>query len=466
MNPAVFIAKLLRKSGKTELSLWVLISGMRLMPGSVPLFREYFINRMATRDFDAIINMCTLLSRKNANTESMKNLATKFLARASLENDVPAEIFLSLRNKYRTTTSECLALLSGGGISEARKSFVEVLRLAGIPDAAKDSWGLAFDSFLPTTDSGSNDTSNLQSDPSVSKLVVSGMYWSGSGAIYDYLREFDQVAAIPGELRLWKEGDFCLNSLASRLKNGCEFQQALQRFLTIAVLGTGPVYNWQEEMAADYGLRAARNDTDGRYAQACRRFLESVHSLDSKKSCAENAFAECATQLTDDLTRMWGGTGKDLILYDNIVHIGNIEAVRFLGDATVFCAIRDPRSNFVARWYENPRFHRDVNRYISYYRNTLKHFELILSIYSEVSSKVKKVSFEHFIASEEYRDELAITCGLDLARRKKGRYFKPKLSGKNIINYQTFPDQGAIRKIEVELGQYCTSLPCGEIHGQ
>lgn len=466
MNPFVIIAKLLRKSGKADLSLWVLLSGMKVMPDSVPLFREYFINRMAARDFDAIIKMCSTLSRRSTNTEAMKNLATKFLARASFEDDAPAEIYVRLRNKYRTTTAECLASLSGDNISGARKLFLDVLRLAGIPDTAKDSWCFAFDSFLPTAKYGSIDSAKSQNNPSVSKLVVSGMYWSGSGAIYDYLREFDQVAAVPGELRLWKEGDFCLNSLASRLTDVDGFQQALQRFLAIALLGTGPIYNWQEEMAADYGLRAARSDVDGRYAQVCRKYFQAVCGNGSGFSISESLFTESSIQLTDGLARIWGGSDKDFVLFDNIVHLGSIETVRFLGDATVFCAIRDPRSNFVARWYENPRFHRDVDLFIEYYRDTLNHFRRTLSASAGISAKVKKVSFEQFIASKEYRDELALSCGLDLDRRKKGRHFQPKLSGKNIMNYHAFPDQGAIRKIEAELGQYCASLPCGERYGQ
>ena len=346
MNPFVIIAKVLRKSGKADLSLWVLHSGMKLMPDSVPLFREYFINRMAARDFDAIITMCSMLSRKNTNTEAMKNLATKYLARASLENDVSAGIYVSLRNKNRSSTAECLALLSSGDISGARKQFLETLRFAGIPDTAKDNWCLAFDSFLPTSDSGSDLTVCSQSDPGVSKLVVSGMYWSGSGAIYDYLREFDQVAAVPGELRLWKEGDFCLNSLAARLPDVDGYQLALQRFLTIALLGTGPVHNWQEEMAAEYGLRAARSDVDGRYAQVCRNYFQTVCGNGSGFSISDSLFTESSIQLTDGLARIWGGSDKDYVLFDNIVHLGSIEAVRFLGDATVFCAIRDPRSNF------------------------------------------------------------------------------------------------------------------------
>jgi len=232
-----------------------------------------------------------------------------------------------------------------------------------------------------------------------------------------------------------------------------------------ALTGIGPVYTWQEEMAVSQGLQNLRKDTDGSYATLCFQFFHKICRRPVALHMDE--FRLEAGKFAAGLTKLLGGKDAEYAVFDNIIHIGGIEAAHLLGKVRVFCAFRDPRSNFVARWYENPRFHRDVHRYIEYYRNTRTRFEQALTQDVELASKVCKVGFEQFILSKEYRESLALGCGLDLSRHKAGSHFKPESSIRNVFNYQSFPGKTELALIERELGDYCVepSINSGGIYG-
>jgi len=451
----VIIAKLLRKAGRQEMAMYLLDKFFVLFPGSVSAFREYCINRMSLRDFLSVIERCRLVAEMPGTSQGIKEAATFWLTRANLEDKPDQDTLKSLQNSFQIASCCSKDFLAEGKNEEALDSFGESLKLAGVPGNAIPEWKAAFDLLGEKT--YLNDSPSGTEDKSVPVLAVSGMYWSGSGAVYAYLREFDQVSEVQGELRLWKEGDFSLNSLSRRVDNHEEFKPGLQKFLFTALTGTGPIHNWQEQMASYYALKAARNDSYGLYARVCRTFIEEALTISGK-----NKFTRAAARFSNNLALLWGGTDGKTVLFDNIVHIGEIEAVSLLGDTKVLCVFRDPRSNFVARWYENPRFHRDVDQFIAYYRDTVQSFNSTVSGAPAEFKNVMRVSFESFIRSEKYRNTIADFCDLDLKKREEGKFFKPSASLKNTTNYRKFPDQTAIRKIEQELGEYCTDELTGD----
>lgn len=457
INFSTVIAKLLRKYHKNDLALKFLRRTLDRNPKSTSAFREFCINRMASRDFLAIKDQCKIVSKLLNPSDHLRNEAVAFFTRSSLDDDADQETLMLLNNRFRQKTQICENLRFSGDLVEGGKAFGESLTLAGIPENAKNYWMESYN-VLTGLQAPSSYPGEYQNTETVKKIVVSGMYWTGSGAIYDYLREFKQITAVAGELRLWKEGDFCLNTLESLLDSPVQFNDTLFRLMTIAFTGTSPVKNWQEELAVNYAFASSRTDLDSKYARACMQFIEEAIYLISEKTGRREKFIAAAERLSDSLSRYWTGEASNIVLFDNVVHIGGINAIRLLGDARALCSFRDPRSNFVARWYENPRFHRDVGRFIEYYRNTRESFEEAMTVSPTLASRVHRVCFEDFIQSEKYRDDIAQSCGLDLNCRDKGRYFKPDASRKNIANYTDFPDQKTIRMIERELGAYCIEI--------
>src|SRR6056297_95698 len=465
----VFLAKLLRKAGFLGPAARFLHFAGRLRPRSAAVLREYCINRMSARDFAAVQSRCAQVAALSAPDEELQDQAAYWMVRSDLQNQPPQDTLAKLQNSYRQAAAEALRFFEGA-TEAAGSAFQQALHLSGIPEGARTEWIAAFDAlsyaaepagFEPATDTAPKDTPQP-----VNKIAVSGMYWSGSGAIFDFLREFDQIAPVYGELRLWKEGDFCLRSVQDRLNGPPEvYRRRLLRFLLIALLGVSPVHNWQEQMAVDYALAAARSDIRGTYAAVCRRFIQNAASIANEDSV--EAFTAAAGRLTDGLARLWSDSrAGDTVLFDNIVHIGAVDAAGLLGEqAKVLCAFRDPRSTFAARWFENPRFDRDVEGFIAYYRHTVENFERTIASRPDLAEKVVSVSFERFVLSEQYREELAASCGLDTHRRQKGSLFNPEFSRKNVRNYENFPHQELIQKIERELGEYCYDFSTGDVHG-
>ncbi len=454
----VIFAKILRKIGYSEAAASLLIWSLKRRPDSISIFREYCLNRMTVRDFTGVIDRCEAVTIMPNAEDALKDAASFFLTRASLKNKPNLSVLKSLQNSFQKASSHSKELQEAGEDKEASKVFGKGLNLAGIPNAAIFEWETAFGLLGKNMALGDTPLKSAGEDSKpISKLAVSGMYWSGSGAVYAYLNEFDQVSAVPGELRLWKEGNFSLNSLSQKIKKQVEFRKGLQHFLFTALTGTGAVSNWQEQMAVDYALKAAREDLNGSYAKVCRIFIEEALSVSNK-----DEFTKTAANFSDSLARIWGAGDNRIVLFDNIIHIGGIEATALFGDAKIICVFRDPRSNFTARWYENPRFHRDVERFITYYRDTVQSFDKEVSRNPAEYRNVLRVSFEQFVHSEEYRNTIADFCGLDLKRRKDGKFFRPLKSKKNTTNYKSFPDQAVIRKIEKELGAYCIDELTGD----
>ena len=450
------LARVARKLGMLSISAYLIHKATLLSPYSVPVFREACIQGIASRQFDSVVQRCAAIGEMPKASDHLKDLATTYLARANIEDNGVRADFDKLQNACRSVSRLIEGYIEQGNVSEAREAFKTALEYAGTPHVAVPSWIEAFDLTLAEAPWNKRpDAANnpVQPDFDIPKIVVSGMYWSGSGALYAFFREFEQVNAIPGELRLWKEGDFCLNALAMRLVQGSDFHSGCRRFLVTALTGIGPVYSWQEEMAVAQGLQNLRNDVDGSYAGLCLQFFNII----CKRPVALhlNDFRLAAGTFSAGLAILLGRKSTGYPLFDNIIHIGGIEAAHLLGKVRVFCTFRDPRSNFVARWYENPRFHRDVHRYIEYYRNTRIGFEKALAEDVELASKVSKVGFEQFILSKEYRESLALDCGLDLSRQKAGSHFNPGLSFRNVYNYHSFPGKTELSLIEHELGEYC-----------
>ena len=298
-------------------------------------------------------------------------------------------------------------------------------------------------------------TLSKEEEFSAEKILVSGMLWSGSGALYDFFREFDGVRALKNEQRLWKGKPFGLNSLANYLVNKDEYKKALLSFFTIALTGMKTPGNWQETLASEIASGFLKDDFCGQYAEAGNYLIRKLIVMFNDGNSDYDDFINAASVFTDRMLTGVMGAGSGPVLIDNPVHAGNIEAFNLFNNAVLFCVFRDPRSNYVSRYYENPRFNRDPEGFVEYYRKTMTRFEERLKNRVRNPEKVIKVQFEEFILSEDYRRCLAEKAGLNLTAQKSGKYFKPHISAKNVFNYRKFYDQDIIKTIADRLNEYC-----------
>jgi hypothetical protein len=140
-------------------------------------------------------------------------------------------------------------------------------------------------------------------------------------------------------------------------------------------------------------------------------------------------------------------------MFDNIVKLHRLKEIDYMDDTTILCTYRDPRSNYVALYYENLKIKKNVKDFIKEYKTKRQQAK---KEYTKAINKdsVINVQFEEFVSSEEYRNNLAERISIDLTAQNKHKYFQPWISQKNIYNYKEFPDQQAIRLIEKELSEY------------
>ena len=102
------------------------------------------------------------------------------------------------------TSAYSYELLRKGELEASEKAFYSTIEDVPLTRDVKNIW---IDSFktvcrLFTNSESENITAfNNSADSSLSKIIVSGMGWSGSGAVYAYLREFGSVVSIKSEIQ-------------------------------------------------------------------------------------------------------------------------------------------------------------------------------------------------------------------------------------------------------------------------
>ena len=433
-------------------------------PVPIVIVKQYLIYNIEKRNFEEVKKYCIYLSEIDDLNEGLKKIAAYFFCKVHTDISPNADVLKKLRTQSQIKANLSVEYLERNEIEESLVQFDKSLGNLGLEKDIKDIWMKSFKTLAffytgnsnstPPAESSDIEYSEINWKP-IEKIIVSGMLWSGSGALYDFFREFDSIGALKGEQRLWKGKQYGLNHIAENLDSLSEYKKNLMKFFTIPLSGMFPAENWQETIAAEAALNFIRSDRKGVYALAGSRFIETLVSMVKNGTPDYKIFVQESAKYADSMINALIGHDHRYALLDNAIHPGNIEAFNLFGNASVFCVFRDPRSNYVSRYYENPRFNSDPDDYIEYYLKTRNRFNDRIKNRVNNPERVYPVQFEKFILSEEYRLSLAKDLDLDLSVWRKHKYFKPHVSEKNVFNYRSFHNQKVIKKIEKSLEEYC-----------
>ncbi|MFW8566866.1 tetratricopeptide repeat protein [Orrella sp. 11846] len=308
------------------------------------------------------------------------------------------------------------------------------------------------------------ETYNAEMETSLEKLSlpkvvnVSGMGWSGSGAVFDYLREFKDVIPIRGETPYLSRGRYNLTKILSNINSKEKFRENLILFYFYTIIGFLRPKNWSDFKSFNntrkrlYGKEADTYITwSSRYCYVANKLLQNyrkkgfLHLLNTLKSIVILGFI-CDQPYRKGMT----------LLLDNDVSIGSVN--EHLDFVVQLCTFRDPRSNYVALKREDRMYRQSVDDYLisrekSYKRNLTKLKNLIKL--PSMSSLINIVQFEEFVVSEKYRDSIATLLNFDVNNRTRHRYFKPWESFRNTQLHQEYENQDEISLIENHLKEYC-----------
>lgn len=314
--------------------------------------------------------------------------------------------------------------------------------------------------LLSGQDSGPGPQDGLVTARETPRLVfLSGTGFSGSSAMFDFLREFHDVIPVAGEPAVFAQGPGSLLKVFLAADKAPGFRRRMVDFFFTYLIGFRQIRaKWDLRFMQD-----ARQHVFGAKAGAYFSVLETLAALarqamaEAERSSREDRVRTMASIILTDIILNEPVDSSKVIALDNVVNVRYIDAIRMFESCDSFCFFRDPRSNYVALQRESTHFIPPVAEWVRTQGTKLSQLKANAAklAAAQGSHRVTCIQFEEFVLSEVFRDGLAEAVGLDLARRDRHRHFKPWESLRNIVLHQEHPDQSEIACIRKELAEFC-----------
>lgn len=299
-------------------------------------------------------------------------------------------------------------------------------------------------------------------------IVTSGMGWSGSGAITDYLREYSNVLPILGEVGILEEA----NGFAYFVRNIENKEQIFAhaiKFFFVNLLGCYEIkdLSFYKPMRSAYKLinKNINIENYSRQIMSISSTLSDIIRASSGESYNTDYIETLLRTLSAKLLSLvtLDVPSDNIPLIDNCIHIQHIDLLDYISNIKIICSNRDPRAIYVSRTKENPGFIRNPNSFVQEQKKIRQKIDLHLkNLKHNTLKNVYLVNFEDFVPSKQYRENLALNLGLDLNDWEQSElYFKPNESIKNVNNFTNLQDDSLIKDIqfiEKELKDYCLNI--------
>ena len=329
--------------------------------------------------------------------------------------------------------------------NEAKRCFRKSLDLLGLNPGWEDALRILFLYLQKEKNFGS--ATDVKAFP-LRKILAGGNIYSGSGALYDYFSEFSNVIPVPGMEIQYFEGKHGLIDLLGCSDNIKRYKTALFNFFKYHIFGLFFPDDWGESRIISTNT-LFRDCVDSEvYMRSSLRLLESlcVNKPDAK---VINPAVNC---FFDDLLLTLPGASRDKVfLFDNIIHVYNIELVSLLKNYVHFSVFRDPRPQQVDQIINHSIY--EISKFIKTYRVSREKFDYLKEVVA-LNGQVAEVCFENFILDENYRESIAEYLNLDLLNQKKHKHFKPWESVSQVFLHEKKGIKEELKLLENELGEY------------
>ncbi len=320
------------------------------------------------------------------------------------------------------------------------------------------------------------------------KLVIGvcGFSWSGSGAVIDYLMEFEENQVLTQEYILAYHPDGLRDLDAALNENCAKFLSsgvAIPRFrktsdfllrdltkgkagkITEAYLDKLIQARW---IGLEQGQQLVRNEW--LYKKIGLRIREKIITRLSPEFCwkhrpyplSQMEFSICPEQF-DEITREYTcsilkaiglNTDRNIVLNQPFPGNNPIPYMKYFPDAKAIVADRDPRDVFAFLKYVFPGHSysvplQDVHEFCAYFENMHKKIAETLN-----HPDVLYIHFEDLVYRyEETADRICSFLGLGKPGNEK-RYFNPDESAANTMVFERYGDRKEIEVIEEKLSGY------------
>ena len=307
-----------------------------------------------------------------------------------------------------------------------------------------------------------------RSQCSAERVFISGYFYSGSGAIKDYLRGFKETTIWPptGELRIIKfPGGIA--DLAGRIRdNGSLGEQDLVDLylhvtgLKVPASPLGTYDKWRMVNREGRRLHRATAPAAGYLAALYAGYLELVDAAD-RGTIELDWFEGFARELlAKALDAAAIDTGARVLVIDQAVTAWRLDIARFLPPSSLVIVHRDPRDQYsevrevLSQPGRSSRSKRPKGFAKNYRRTRRLVDQTVPRIEAEHGHRVLRLSFDDFVL--DHAAQAAVLhdfLGLDAADLVERR-FKPEESRRNVGKYRYLLPTAAIETIENALPEY------------
>jgi hypothetical protein len=292
--------------------------------------------------------------------------------------------------------------------------------------------------------SGGSVSEAMPSDgPGLRKIFVCGNGWSGSGALYDALTEYEGLVEMPeapgdrylndctGNEMMFVQGPAGLGRIWRRARQ----ERELSRFdvwelFRCHVTGAGAIgYAEHKSARAASHLMAL---SGSRYTSIFRRTVENIAALSAGAPVAR--LRTILTATTESLTAALGSDGEGAcVVFNNAVFGPNLDMLEIFSNFKAAVVARDPLDTYADRRAQDVKHWMTPGSFVSFYRGSREAFPTRKDeLPPEQALAVREVEFEQFVLDETYRKNV-IDWLLEGQRLRRVRSrFEPERSAKNV----------------------------------
>ena len=300
------------------------------------------------------------------------------------------------------------------------------------------------------------------------RVMISGYFYSGSGAVKDHLRGVPSTTVWPpaGELRVVKfPGGYA--DLGTRLSEQGELttQDLVDHYLHLSGVkvsrkALGRYDRWRMVNADSRRLHRSRPLSDGYLAALYRSYLDLAELAGSGALDPDRLEAHTQAVLAGALDAVATANDTDRVVVDQIVTAWRIDIARYLPPSTFIIVHRDPRDQFseVREVLSEPgRGKRKATPegFAAAYRTDRELVDGWVSrLESQYGHRVLRLAFEDFVLEHQpTAARLHEALGIDGDTLGDSR-FDPAVSRRNVGKFRQHLDPAAVEIIESELPEY------------
>jgi len=294
------------------------------------------------------------------------------------------------------------------------------------------------------------------------KIFVCGIGWTGSGAVYDALTEYDLLAEMPeapvdrylnddtGNEMMFIQGPSGLGCIwRTARQKGTVRQLELWELFRLHVLGAGSIgfSEHKSSRAASHLVTLAGDRYTGIFRAMFEEFSKQRDETDLPTLRRNlNAAAE-------SLTSVFAGDHA-CVVFNNAVFGRNLDMLAIFDNFRAAVVVRDPLDTYADRKTHDLKHWMSPAVWAQFYRGNRRAIETTRNeLTRDQAEAVREVDFENFVLDQEYRRTL-IDWLLDQQNSKRVRSrFKPARSALNIGIHTQLLTVDERTTIETELGQ-------------